>query len=197
MDKSKVSEEGKEGTESGLPSFVLHNENGSQKEVRTPTAAPGLKSHDATFFDGTNVEAKTVREQLAIDTLDEIVGWLRTGGKVAIHDATNSTVARRKALMQRVEKEHGIQAFFIESICPDPKVLQKNIEMKLSGPDYLNMDPAQALDDFRARIANYEKVYETISEEEERNNVSYIKIIDVGRKVISHRIQYFNLIKVF
>lgn len=51
------------------------------------------------------------------------------------------------------------------------------------------MDREEALKDFKMRIANYEKVYETISEEEERHNISYIKIIDVGRKVISHRIQ--------
>lgn len=95
------------------------------------------KAHDAKFFDGSNVEAKSLREQLALDTLEEIICWLKKGGKVAIHDATNTTVERRKALRMRVEKEQGIKCFFIESICPDPEVLQKNIEMKLSGPGIL------------------------------------------------------------
>jgi 6-phosphofructo-2-kinase len=50
------------------------------------------------------------------------------------------------------------------------------------------MDPDIAIQDFKNRIANYEKVYQTISEEEEIQNISYIKIINVGRKVIAHSI---------
>ncbi len=60
--------------------------------------------------------------------------------------------------------------------------------MKLNGPDYKNMDPDMAIADFRSRIENYQKVYETLSEAEEAQKVSYIKIIDVGRKVIAHHI---------
>lgn len=60
--------------------------------------------------------------------------------------------------------------------------------MKLQGPDYINMDPSVAMADFRNRIANYEKVYETIDEVEEKQHMSYIKLIDVGRKIIAHHI---------
>jgi 6-phosphofructo-2-kinase len=61
--------------------------------------------------------------------------------------------------------------------------------MKLQGPDYINMDPVLAIEDFRNRIRNYEKVYETISELEEKQNLSFIKLIDVGRKIIAHHIK--------
>jgi 6-phosphofructo-2-kinase len=33
--------------------------------------------------------------------------------------------------------ESKVKAIFIESICPDPILLEKNIEMKLNGPDYM------------------------------------------------------------
>ncbi|KAJ3269600.1 hypothetical protein HDV01_001201 [Terramyces sp. JEL0728] len=148
-------------------------------------------SHDAKFFDHSNAEASSLREKVALETLGESIEWLRQGGKVAIHDATNSTVARRQALRDRVsqETEIHIKAFFIESICPNQELLEQNIRMKLQGPDYIKMDPEEALKDFRSRISNYEKVYQTISEEEEDRSLSYIKIVDVGNKVIAHRIR--------
>lgn len=63
------------------------------------------------------------------------------------------------------------------------KVLESNMRLKLSGPDYKNVDPEEALDDFRRRVANYERAYETISEEEEKTDVEYCKLINVGKKV--------------
>lgn len=40
------------------------------------------------------------------------------------------------------------------------------------------MDPVVALEDFRRRVANYEKAYETIGEyEEEVENVQYCKVL--------------------
>ncbi|KAI8914146.1 6-phosphofructo-2-kinase-domain-containing protein [Gorgonomyces haynaldii] len=159
------------------------------EDASTPIGLPGETTHDAAFFDASNQEAKELREQLAMDTLDESIAWLRKeGSKVAIHDATNSTIIRRKALLQRIEMEEGISAFFIESICPEGPVLEKNIKMKLSGPDYVNMDPQVAMEDFKQRIRNYEKVYQTISPEEDQR-LSYIKVVNVGEKVIAHRIR--------
>lgn len=43
--------------------------------------------------------------------------------------------------------------------------------------DYIHMDPVAAMADFKERIKNYEKVYQTISEEEEEQNMSFIKIM--------------------
>lgn len=63
------------------------------------------------------------------------------------------------------------------------KVLESNMRLKLSGPDYKNVDPEEALDDFRRRVANYERAYETIGEEEEKTDVEYCKLINVGKKV--------------
>ncbi|KNC96324.1 hypothetical protein, variant [Spizellomyces punctatus DAOM BR117] len=151
-------------------------------------AAPGT-THDAKFFDPDNPEAKAVREKLAMDTLEEIFEWLHGGGKVAIHDATNSTVQRRRALLDRVKREKGVKAMFIESICTDKRVLDENIRMKLQGPDYKNMPPEEAMRDFLARTANYERAYETICEDEERqDDLEFIKLVNVGKKVIANNV---------
>ncbi|KAJ3045482.1 hypothetical protein HDV00_009135 [Rhizophlyctis rosea] len=149
----------------------------------------GGTQHDAHFFDPNNPEANAIRERLALDTLDEALQWLtKGGGKVAIHDATNSTVKRRRALLDRVSREKHVKAMFIESICTDGEVLRQNIEMKLQGPDYKNMPREEARRDFLARTENYEKAYETINDDEEKLDFSYVKLIDVGKKVIAHAV---------
>jgi 6-phosphofructo-2-kinase len=87
-----------------------------------------------------------------------------------------------------VSQYKNIECFFIESICSDEDLLEKNIKLKLQGPDYLGMDPSAAIADFKQRIKNYEKAYQTISEDEEAAGLSYIKLINVGQKMISNRI---------
>ncbi|KAI9344250.1 6-phosphofructo-2-kinase-domain-containing protein [Obelidium mucronatum] len=160
----------------------------SQQDSPTFVNRPGTL-HDSSFFDPANKEFSACREKLALETLDELLYWLNhEGGKVAIHDATNSTVERRRAVMERVKAEPDVHVVFVESICTEGEVLEQNIRMKLQGPDYINMPPEQAMSDFRARMSNYEKVYETISEDEEEAGISYIKIINVGKKVIAHNI---------
>jgi 6-phosphofructo-2-kinase len=84
---------------------------------------------------------------------------------------------------QRCEKEKNIRCVFVESICNDKDVLEANYRMKLLSPDYMHMDPQEALEDFRERVKNYERAYVTLSEETEGALLSYIKLIDIGRKV--------------
>ncbi|CAG8433783.1 11365_t:CDS:10 [Diversispora eburnea] len=152
---------------------------------------PGSTSHSFSFFDPHNEQAKQLREHIAMECLDELIDWLKKGGRIGIHDATNSTITRRKLIMKRIQRESSFKILFIESICTDKKVLEKNMALKLSGPDYKNMDPEEALNDFRKRITNYEKAYETIDEQEELENIQYCKLINVGKKVIAHNIQGF------
>jgi 6-phosphofructo-2-kinase len=65
------------------------------------------------------------------------------------------------------------------------------MRLKLSGPDYKNQDPVTALADFKRRVAIYERNYVPLGEFEERNNMQYVQMIDVGRKIVSHQIKGF------
>jgi 6-phosphofructo-2-kinase len=78
----------------------------------------------AQFFDPNNQAASQIREQLAIDTLDELLEYLlHQGGAVGILDATNSTIHRRQLLTRRIkEREPKLGILFIESICHDETV---------------------------------------------------------------------------
>ncbi|KAG0213804.1 hypothetical protein BGX28_003478 [Mortierella sp. GBA30] len=146
-------------------------------------------SHSHTFFDPQNKAAKTMRDELALDSLEELISWLKQGGRVGIHDATNSTRERRKMLLNRLESEPNCRVLFIESICTDPVVLAHNISMKLSSPDYKGVDEATARDDFKKRLENYERSYQTLGEDDEEDGIQYCKLINVGKKVIAFNIQ--------
>lgn len=146
-------------------------------------------AQDASFFSPTNQKSIALREEWARETLDSLLDYLLLGdGCVGVFDATNTTVARRKMVFDRImERSNGkLKVLFLESVCNEQSLIEKNVLLKLKGPDYKNMDPVLAKQDFLNRLVNYEKVYETISEEEERTpNFQFIQMVDVGRKIIS------------
>ncbi|KAG0092521.1 hypothetical protein BGZ92_009513 [Podila epicladia] len=146
-------------------------------------------THSHAFFDSTNTTAKSIRDQLALESLEELIAWLKQGGRVGIHDATNSSRERRKMLLNRLKSEPNCRVLFIESICTDPVVLEQNITMKLMSPDYKGMDETQAREDFRKRLENYERAYQTLGEEDEDEGIQYCKLINVGKKVIAYNTQ--------
>ncbi|MFO0565152.1 MAG: 6-phosphofructo-2-kinase/fructose-2,6-bisphosphatase [Polyangiaceae bacterium] len=143
----------------------------------------------ASFFDPDNEKSAEVRESIAMRALDDLVAWLLDGGDVAIYDATNTEKSRRHLIWQRCNAV-GIHVVFVESICEDETVVDANVrDNKLRSPDYIDVDPDAAASDFRARIAQYERTYETLDEDDQ----SFIKIIDVGRQVVVNRMEgYFS-----
>jgi broad specificity phosphatase PhoE len=146
----------------------------------------GLAGATAEFFANT-AEARNERERLAMLCQEDMYAWLdgQPSSCVAIFDATNTTVARREALARRCADAGGdVSLVFVESICDDPVVLERNYRMKLQNADYKGTDPAQALADFVRRVEEYESRYETIDDGEES---AYVKLINVGEKVITRR----------
>jgi broad specificity phosphatase PhoE len=64
-------------------------------------------------------------------------------------------------------------------------VIEANLrETKLSSPDYAGVSGSEALRDFRARIAHYERVYESLDEDEG----AWLRIVDRGRKLEIHEV---------
>lgn len=136
------------------------------------------------FFDPDNESNRELRFAIAMRALDDLLDWLAAGGQVAIYDAANIEKKRRQAVWDRCTAR-GVQVIFVESICEDERVVEANVrENKLRSPDYIGVDPEEAIRDFRARIAHYERRYEPIDEDK-----SYVKLIDVGRKVVINRVE--------
>jgi hypothetical protein len=89
------------------------------------------------FFDSANVQGARARLHMAIAALDDMLNFMKEDGVVAIYDATNSTRERRSMILKRCEQEN-VQVVFVESICTDPALVEKNIrETKLTSPEYV------------------------------------------------------------
>ena len=128
-----------------------------------------------------------IRTQCAIKALEDVCHWLKSGGEVAVFDATNSTRERRKMIHDIVVKDMGFKLFFVESICNDPQIIEQNImEVKISSPDYIEMEKDAALSDFLLRIEHYQDKYQELNEKDEKS-LSYITIYNTGEKVVVHK----------
>ncbi|AOW07806.1 YALI0F27885p [Yarrowia lipolytica CLIB122] len=153
-------------------------------------------SHDASFFSPDNPQSTAQREIWAMETLQQCLDYVLHGnGSVGILDATNTTRDRRKNVFEKIQQQSKgqLKVLFLESVCTDIDIINSNIRLKLSGPDYKDMDPQTALEDFTGRLRNYEKAYQTVedSEEKDMQGFQYVKMIDVGRKVVCFNIQGF------
>ncbi|PON85439.1 Fructose-2,6-bisphosphatase [Trema orientale] len=130
-------------------------------------------NQSADFFRADNPEGIEARNEVAALAFDDMVSWMQEGGQVGVFDATNSTRKRRNMLMKMAEGKCKI--IFLETICNDERIIERNIRLKIQqSPDYAEEPDFEAgLRDFKTRLTNYEKVYEPVEEG------SYIKMIDM------------------
>ncbi|KAG9154302.1 hypothetical protein Leryth_000744 [Lithospermum erythrorhizon] len=130
-------------------------------------------NQSADFFRGDNPEGLEARNEVAALAMEDMIAWMHEGGQVGIFDATNSSKQRRKMLMKMAEGNCKI--IFLETLCNDPQIIERNIRLKIQeSPDYAQQPDFEAgYQDFKTRLANYEKVYEPV------NEGSYIKMIDM------------------
>jgi len=144
----------------------------------------GMAGASADFF-GNDASASRVREDLATACLEQAFEWLEAQSTTsfAIFDATNTTIKRRRTIVELSRQRANVTPVFIESICDDPDILSQNYAMKLSNDDYKGMDPAKASADFLRRVEEYAARYETIEDSECDGDIMYIKLFNVGQKV--------------
>jgi 6-phosphofructo-2-kinase/fructose-2,6-biphosphatase 2 len=166
------------------------------------------------FFDPCNEEFSNQRAQLANKALLDMLYWLQMGGEdlaatdtpsisspkyrspsisgagvggpscIALYDATNSTVDRRKFINDECTK-HGVKVFFVENLCDDAEIIMKNIrEVKISSPDYVGWKTEDAINDFKKRIEHYASTYETVTKADLDGQIAFVKVINVGKQVL-------------
>jgi broad specificity phosphatase PhoE len=154
---------------------------GSYRRARIGAGQP------ASFFDPRNVEGVAARGAMADAAVSDLVTWLKDGGEIGILDATNSTVERRSWVRRRCEAA-GVHVVFVEVVCEDPAIIERNVRTtKVHSPDYVGRSADEAVADFLARIAEYEKVYEPVTE----RDASFVRIIDLGDRLELNRVNGF------
>lgn len=177
----------------------VFNAGQTRREAIVPQSGGNVPSsvhlgHPAKFFDPDDADAVTRRDEIALRTLDDLLLWLQQAkSSVGILDATNGTVERRQAVSDRIRRKAGlsVELLFLESCCYDHDLLEKNVRLKLSGPDYRLHEAESALADFRRRIELYERKYTSMDESEEEKEFPYLKLVDVGRRVIANCLNGF------
>ncbi len=139
----------------------------------------------ADYFAPDNSSTREERFGFAMAALDDLLDWFKKGGEVGIYDATNTERSRRDVIRERCATA-GVHVLFVETICDDKSIIEANVRHnKLGLPDYSGMDADAAFGDFLARIAQYERTYETVTDDEG----SYVQLVDAGRQVIMNRIE--------
>uniref|UniRef100_A0A8C2BMY3 6-phosphofructo-2-kinase/fructose-2,6-bisphosphatase 2 n=1 Tax=Cyprinus carpio TaxID=7962 RepID=A0A8C2BMY3_CYPCA len=151
-------------------------------------AVKAYKSYD--FFRHDNAEAMKIRKQCALVALEDVKTYLNEeGGQIAVFDATNTTRERRDLIFSFVQ-ENAFKVFFVESVCDDPEVIAANIlEVKVSSPDYPETHRERVMDDFLKRIECYKVTYQPLDPDEYDKHLSFIKVMNVGRRFLVNRVQ--------
>ncbi|KAF9988518.1 hypothetical protein BGZ65_001980 [Modicella reniformis] len=145
------------------------------------------RSVASTFFLAANTATADLRMKIANACLEDMVRWLASGGQVGILDGSNTTEERRQALVDRF-KSVGVNCMFIESICDNPEIIDSNIlSVKVSSPDYVGWKDTDAVNDFNRRIQNHVPFYKTITD----LNQSFVKLVNVGEKIVVNNVQGF------
>ena len=142
------------------------------------------RSGKSDFFDNSNSDSVAQRMQMALAALADAIKFLDDGGKFAIFDATNSTVARRKLISEKVSSVEGkYSILWVEALCDDEEVVLFNMLTKVRySPDFKQMTEEQAMQDLKQRIANYEEIYETVQDSEG----PFIKLFNLSSKVMAN-----------
>ncbi|RLO04254.1 hypothetical protein DYB28_006876 [Aphanomyces astaci] len=87
--------------------------------------------HSAKFFDPDNADGKKQRMEMAEAAMDDMLQYLSNEGEVAIYDGTNSTLERRLWIQDRISQTDGFHLLFIESICEDERIIERNIMLRV------------------------------------------------------------------
>jgi len=123
-----------------------------------------------------------------------------TDSMACFHDKWSGTSKeRRRWAVDVLSKDRalGAKLIFIEIVVDRADILESNLRAKLRSEDEdkpgkaeaENGDPLppQALRDFNARVTKYRRMFVTLQEDGSEDDLSYIKLINYGEKVITNR----------
>ncbi|KAM5342526.1 hypothetical protein ACJ41O_013492 [Fusarium nematophilum] len=156
-------------------------------DYRRATVGPDGAIPDDYFFPNASPASVILRQKILKKCREDIYSWLNhDNGQVAIYDAVNPTANGRRSLAKEFAK-HDVQTLFIESFVDDERILRENARnVKISSPDFADMDPDEAAKLYLQRIEMKIPVFETMNEKE----LNYIKMINAGAKFFYNNVSF-------
>jgi len=155
----------------------------------------------ASFFANDNRKSLKLRERCAMAALEDSLKFLDDGGKVAILDGTNTTFSRRQKFIDFAEsyrhENFSLKILFLEVICQSEVVIEKNILAAVQSPLYNSgLSEEEASKDMKERIKHYQETYQEVGVQEQQLGIAFIKAIDSGTKIVTHKISGFLLSRI-
>ena len=135
----------------------------------------------AEFYDPKNRDGMAIREKIALMNMEKARLFLKKGGNVAILDATNASLARRKLILSQLNN-HPV--LFIECINNVKEILKASILRKIATKEFGHLSKPEAVQSFNERISYYEPIYSPLEKE---NN--FVKLDSLNKKVIKEEIK--------
>ncbi|KAK9883171.1 hypothetical protein WA026_001370 [Henosepilachna vigintioctopunctata] len=116
-------------------------------------------SHE--MFRADNLPAWRIRLQSFREALEDAAAWLQqSDNKVAILDGPNVSRSQREEIYDLVYTQLGFRVMFIECVCEDPIMLERNFKETLQfSADYRGMATEEALKDLTLKMAHYKAQY--------------------------------------
>eukprot|EP01063_Lacrimia_lanifica_P018981 TRINITY_DN2597_c0_g1_i1.p1 TRINITY_DN2597_c0_g1~~TRINITY_DN2597_c0_g1_i1.p1 ORF type:complete len:597 (+),score=201.63 TRINITY_DN2597_c0_g1_i1:157-1947(+) len=129
---------------------------------------------NADFFDGDNNETSERLMEVFNDALQDTLRYFQSDeGQVAIFDGTNHSLKRRSIIKETMSAVlPADRMLFIEMHEADTPVDVFPAHKITFMPEYVEMDPEDAMRDYIQRVQLYQKAYETIQKSE---GVPYVK----------------------
>jgi broad specificity phosphatase PhoE/predicted kinase len=147
----------------------------------------------AEFYNPEDREGMAIREKIAMINMEGARNYLRDGGDVAILDATNVSLARRKKI-QAYLNDYPI--LFIECINNNEEILDASIRRKIDTSEFRHLTKEEAIKTFEKRISYYVSIYTPLKMES-----NFIKIDSLYKKVMQEEIKdnlpYYDQIRDF
>jgi len=132
------------------------------------------------FYDPKNREGVGLRRKMALINLERAKNYLGKNGNVAILDATNVSLERRKTIAALL-KSHPL--LFIECINNDVSILNASIRRKILLPEFQHLTEESALRSFEQRIAYYKSIYAPLEKEE-----NYVRLDSLNNKILEEKL---------
>lgn len=150
-------------------------------DYRRATLAEGTPVPDDYFHREPSPSTQLLRQRILKQCRKDIFSFLNNEmGQVAIYDAVNPISDERAALAKEFDRD-GVKTLFLESFVQDQAILEANVSnVKLSSPDFIGMDRAQATALYLERLNKSLPDFETLSNKED---FSWIKVIDAGKRI--------------
>jgi broad specificity phosphatase PhoE/adenylate kinase family enzyme len=126
-------------------------------EVRRSNIQENTSS--AEFFSSRNKEAILIRKEIALENMHKAIAFLESKGNIAILDATNVTLARRK-LIEETMKRYPL--LFLECTHSDEEILDLSIEQKAKLKEFGHLTKEEAIESFKYRREFYKQKYKPL-----------------------------------